>query len=54
VKIVQIAATETISTDGNPAGTLYALTDDGSIWMMLDPWEDDAEWRPLRKPGDDE
>lgn len=47
-KIVQIAAAEAMDGEGNVEGTLYALTDDGIVWLMIDPWSDDRKW--LRLP----
>ncbi len=47
MKFIQIAATETDSVEDDAHGTLYALADDGSVWMMLDPWLNSAQWRKL-------
>lgn len=49
MKIIQIAATEMMGED-QMYGTLYALADDGSVWMMTNPWEDKAKWRKLPLP----
>lgn len=47
LRFIQITATETDSADGEAHGTLYALADDGSVWMLIDPWEDKAKWKKL-------
>ncbi len=48
MKFIQIAATETDSAEATDAhGTLYALADDGSVWMLIDPWMNNAKWRKL-------
>jgi len=36
-KVVQIACAESSDGEGSD-GTLYALADDGSMWIMLKPW----------------
>lgn len=51
MKIIQIAATETVDDD-QMYGTLYALTDDGSVWMMPNPWEDEPKWSKLPTLGE--
>ena len=50
VKFVQIAASEA----EEEVGTLYALADDGSIWMMISPWKGDAEWQEIEPPWMDD
>jgi hypothetical protein len=50
MKIIQIAAVEHGDKNGT-YGTLYALADDGSIWMMIDPWDEDRnKWTKLPQP----
>jgi hypothetical protein len=49
--IVQIAATEVQAKDEEVIGTLYALSDEGSIWMMVNPWSDNAKWVRLLVKG---
>jgi hypothetical protein len=55
MKIIQIAATEFSGEDG-ASGTLYALADDGSVWMMVDPWRKTnlCEWKKLPQLEGDE
>jgi hypothetical protein len=47
LKIIQIAATEASDSESGATGTLYALVDDGSVWMITDPWMPDAKWKEL-------
>jgi hypothetical protein len=42
MRIIQIAA----SND-----TLYALADDGSVWIMLEPRTDIARWKKMIEIG---
>jgi hypothetical protein len=53
MKIIQIAATETNNEEAQ--GTLYALGDDGSLWLLCDPWhKENTRWCKLPLPGEDE
>jgi hypothetical protein len=47
MRIVQITAAEIKDRDGEPSGTVYALADDGSVWMLINPWLPDSQWRKL-------
>ena len=47
MRFIQIAATECTSEDTDVHGTLYAIAEDGSVWMMTDPWRDSAKWEKL-------
>lgn len=51
MKIIQIAATETMGED-QMYGTLYALADDGSVWIMINPWEGNKKWKKLPELGE--
>jgi hypothetical protein len=53
MKFIQIAATECMDQVSDAMGTLYALADDGSVWMMISPWQRDAEWKKLPEPKND-
>lgn len=46
MKIIQIAATETTDEEGGYE-TLYALADDGSVWVMIDPWKAKRRAKPI-------
>jgi hypothetical protein len=55
MKIIQIAAAETSDPqDGDIWGTIYALADDGSVWMMVNPWAyHTAHWKKLPDIGEE-
>jgi hypothetical protein len=60
MRVIQIAASEAVvggtvqgELDEQSIGTLYALAEDGSIWIMLNPWEDERRWRRLPNVGED-
>jgi hypothetical protein len=52
MKITQIAYGECADSDKS-TGSLFALTDEGDVFMLLDPWNPESAWKEL-KPLNDE